>query len=477
MKKNQLQQLCKDNNIVFKKSDVKSVLIEKIQCDNKIQGNEITVSDSLLDGENTKYTILTSSYDILKHHYDNILNLDKSTYKSSNDEPTPIGCIEDMIKKIPDELWKRKNLKILDPCCGNGNFELPIYYKLNQIYSSNEILENIIHFNDLNIDRLNNVKKIYGEKLNLTNKDFLKFDEKKLYDLIVANPPYAKILANGKRASKNHNLIKDFIDKSLSLLKPKGYLLFITPDNWMSYADRNTLIEKITKLQIIHLDIHSAKKYFKKIGSSFTWYIIQNEPFYKNINISGIWNKTEYTDSVISGSRKYIPMLYNSIVQSILNKTVDNDKIEKFKILTSSDLHHYTKKTFIKNELDNIFKYKLIHTPTQIVYASRPHKFQDGYKVFISTTNKYSIFIDNCGMTQSIAFIICDNKEQAEKYKKILEHPLYIFINNICRWGNFNSIRILQSFPKPVIDINNETELYKHFNISPEEIKFINQSL
>ena len=117
-------------------------------------------------------------------------------------------------------------------------------------------------------------------------------------------------------------------------------------------------------------------------------------------------------------------MLYNSIVQSILNKTVDNDKIEKFKILTSSDLHHYTKKTFIKNEQDNIFKYKLIHTPTQIVYASRPHKFQDGYKVFISTTNKYSIFIDNCGMTQSIAFIICDNKEQAEKYKKILEHPL-----------------------------------------------------
>ena len=57
----------------------------------------------------------------------------------------------------------------------------------------------------------------------------------------------------------------------------------------MSFADRNVLIEIITGLQIIHLDIHSAKKYFKKIGSSFTWYIIQNCAFYKNMNVSGTW--------------------------------------------------------------------------------------------------------------------------------------------------------------------------------------------
>ena len=63
----------------------------------------------------------------------------------------------------------------------------------------------------------------------------------------------------------------------------------------MSYTNRNTLIEKLTSLQIIHLDIHTAKKYFKKIGSSFTWYIIENCPFYKDINISGIWNKNKYT--------------------------------------------------------------------------------------------------------------------------------------------------------------------------------------
>ena len=68
------------------------------------------------------------SFETLKDYYNNNLNKDKSTYKSSNDEPTPIDCIEEMMQKLPEELWNRKDLKILDPCCGNGNFHLPIYF-------------------------------------------------------------------------------------------------------------------------------------------------------------------------------------------------------------------------------------------------------------------------------------------------------------------------------------------------------------
>jgi tRNA1(Val) A37 N6-methylase TrmN6 len=386
-----------------------------------------------------------------------------------------------MINKIPNELWRREDLSILDPCCGNGNFHIPIFNELLNFHEKTTILEKILEFNDINDNRLENVKKIFcGDKYNLqiSNNDFITFDNNKKYDLIVANPPYAKMLDNGKRASKNHNLIKDFIEKALSQLKPHGYLLFITPDHWMSYADRNLLIEIITSLQIIHLDIHNAKKYFKKIGSSFTWYIIENCPFYKNIDISGIWKKKEYISSVISKQRKYIPLLYNNIVQNILSKTIDNISLQKFEIKTSSYLHKYTKAKFINDEKTDIYKYKLIHTPSQIVYSSIPHKFQEGYKIFISTTDKYNVFIDNCGMTQSIVFIICSNEEEAKKYLEILKHPLYLFINNICRWGNFNNIRILQSFPIPTIEYSgNHEDIYNNFNITKEEIEFINYSL
>jgi hypothetical protein len=81
-------------------------------------------------------------------------------------------------------------------------------------------------------------------------------------------------------------------------------------------------------------------------------------------------------------------------------------------------------------------------------------------------------------MTQSIVFILCTNEEQAIKYSKILQHPLYIFINNICRWGNFNNIRILQKFPIPNIEYSgNHQEIYDYFDITEVEISFIEDSL
>jgi len=83
-------------------------------------------------------------------------------------------------------------------------------------------------------------------------------------------------------------------------------------------------------------------------------------------------------------------------------------------------------------------------------------------------------------MTQSISFILCVDKKQAELYLDILNHPLYVFLNNICRWGNFNNIRILQNFPKPLIkkyNKENENIIFKYFKISEEEINYIKNNL
>ncbi len=419
---------------------------------------------------------ILKKYDYLKNYYNNTLNKDRSSFKTKNDEPTPIDCIEEMIDKIPVDLWKKESLKILDPCCGNGNFFLPIFKKLRDEYNYNvkTIVEDIFYFNDTNKKRINNVNSVFRGNfydLNITNDDFMDMDDAIKYDLIVANPPYAKLLEDGSRASKNHNMIKEFIHKSLSLLNEKGYLMFITPDNWMSMADRNTLIIELTNLQIIHLNIHTAKKYFPKIGSSFTWYIVQNTPSYKPINVEGIWNDIHYESTVTSRERRFIPQYYNSMIDSISQKTLESD-IVKFKVETTSDLHKYTKRDLISTEKDDTYKYKLIHTPKQTVYSSRPHKWQEGYKVFISTTDAYQTFIDNCGMTQSIAFIRCNDKEEAEVYKSILDHDLYNFLNNICRWGNFNNIRILQSFPIPT----DKKNIWNNFNLTQEEIDFIKEN-
>ena len=266
---------------------------------------------------------LDDDYAILKKYYDNKLNKDSNLVETSNDEPTPIDCVEEMVSKIPENFWQRKDIKILDPCCGCGNFPLVIYFKLIKYHTKEYILTNMLYFNDINMNRIDALKAVFNYKLNIYNEDFLLLTTAHKFDLIVANPPYAKLLPNGKRASKNHNLIGIFINKSLEILSDNGYLLYITPDNWMSYSDRNTLILELTRLQIQYINIHTAKKYFKKIGSSFVWYLIEKTPSYKDIEIEGIWKKKLYNDVVRSEERRYIPLYYNSIIQNILSKTID----------------------------------------------------------------------------------------------------------------------------------------------------------
>jgi SAM-dependent methyltransferase len=416
----------------------------------------------------------SSSYQDLVNYYD-ILNQDKTTYRSTNDEPTPIGCIEEMMQKIPNEIWTRQNLRILDPCCGNGNFFIVIFkYLLEKSnYTKPQILKDVLHFNDINPDRLSNVEHIFNHKsykLNITEKDFLTFPDTEKYDLIVANPPYAKLMIDGKRASKNHTMVRAFLSKALQQLKPDGYLLFITPNNWMSFADRNDIPKKFTSLQIIYLNIHGAKKWFPKIGSSFTWYIVQNKKCSQATEVDCIWKKQLYQEQVLFRPQNFIPLFLTSTIDKILYKTILDLQRQRFKIQTNSHLHRSTKKHLLMNSNTENYPYRIIHTPKQTLYSSVAHIYQNGYKVFISTTDKYKVFIDkDVGMTQSIAFILCQDEQEAITFLKILQHPLYVFLNNICRWGNFNNIRLLQSFPIP----NNTNDIYSDFQLTEQEILYI----
>ena len=166
------------------------------------------------------------------------LNEDLTHYSSTNDICTPMGCVKEMVDNIPDELWHRGNIKILDPCAGNGNF--PAYLE-TKTDSCN------IYANEINELRLKNLRDYFGERIHIYNNDFLTMDENDKYDLIIANPPYAQLMDDGRRTAKNHTLSRQFIMKALNMLNNDGYLVFIVPDNWMSYADNNPLPELLSK--------------------------------------------------------------------------------------------------------------------------------------------------------------------------------------------------------------------------------------
>lgn len=420
--------------------------------------------------------IFSETYTNLKTHYDEVLNKDKGTYKNSNDEPTPMGCIEEILSRVPAEFWTRTDTHILDPCSGNGNWHLAAWnlMRRHQPHSTSAQICNQFEFNDINQDRLQNVRIVFGEEHpRITTVDFLGSGaaaEVPRFDMIFANPPYAKFQEDGTRASKNHTMTRDFLRVSLQQLKSNGFLIFLIPDNWMSLADRNDVTKLLSRYKFIHLNIHGYKKWFPKVGSSFTWFILQkNKP--KDDDEFTIEHLRFPPQLVKPQIRDYMPLIYNETVRSILNKTIDHAH-SRFRIETSSDLHKYTKRILISTTPTDDYPYRLIHTPKQTVYSKRPHKFQEGWKVFLSTTDTYKAFVDDCGMTQSIAFIRCESRDEAYRVAAYLNHDLYLFLNNICRWGNFNNIRILQRFPKPEPSEEGASP-YDAFSLTKDECNYI----
>jgi adenine-specific DNA-methyltransferase len=318
-----------------------------------------------------------------------------------------------------------------------------------------------LYFNEINEMRIKNLKKYFGAGINITIKDFLTFDDRDKYSLVVSNPPYAKF--NGsERTSKNHNLARAFIKKALDITEDGGYILFIVPNNWMSLSDRNILPRELTKYQFIHVNIHWAKKRFPGVGSSFTWFLLRKTPNEKPFVVENNYVLKDTQRVKIGASQDFVPLYLSRDVLNILNKTVNNSSLPKYAIQTTSDLHRTTKKDLISDKRSGKFCNRVIHTPSQTVRSKRKHKFQEGRKVFISLTNQYGTFIDNCGMTQSIAFVRCESRKEAENVKRDLDAEVFRFINNITRYWNFNNIRVLQRLP-----------LLEHIHLSAAETNFV----
>ena len=76
----------------------------------------------LLEKQNTEALMgRILGFQDLDRFYDR-LGKDGSHFINSNDICTPLGCVKEMVDVIPRGFWNRKDIRVLDPCCGNGNF-------------------------------------------------------------------------------------------------------------------------------------------------------------------------------------------------------------------------------------------------------------------------------------------------------------------------------------------------------------------
>ena len=434
----------------------------------------------------------------------------KNQVKNRAEIPTPVECVDEMISKFPSEFWNTPK-KILEPCCGKGNFVLAIFEKLyngltiieDEIERCRVIIEECIYFADIEdvnifitkellschaISKLsenswgdwNLVLKIYNFKYNTYIGDTLKLDIKKEWDIeeidaSICNPPYQDNNKDGKSKHGKSNLWCKFIEYSLKILKTNGYLLFITPSSWMGgtvscYGD---MINK----QIHHLNVNECKKYFDNIGSTFSYYMIENTPIYKNTDIICKYEGQTYKSNILLDKNlKILPQLLCKDTINIMNKVCN---------WTNNNL--FIRKDLIKNDDDcnkqtnDIYKYKVItfvRTDGQkdIRYCKYKLNTQDFKKVLLFRSGYINPTYDDgeLGVGNNIHYAIVDNKEEGIRLLNLYKSDLYKFIFSLCKTSQFTNGRVMNWLYKknPIYD-----NIYEYFNLNEHEIKFIENNI
>jgi hypothetical protein len=179
---------------------------------------------------------------------------------------SPYSLIEEMFALLPEEIFYDREKKWLDPGTGKGFFSLFLFNKLmntltksipDPILRKNHILKNMIYMVEVNPEHSSLLYSSFqSDYLNLITDDYIPYNFSFTFDVILGNPPFnsegiKKVPTNKQKNKKQDGktIWSEFIKKSISLLKPNGLLLFITPSIWMK-ADKAKMFEYITQFKL-----------------------------------------------------------------------------------------------------------------------------------------------------------------------------------------------------------------------------------
>jgi hypothetical protein len=402
----------------------------------------------------------------------NLMELVDSYLKPSNTEKKMLGevftsleLVEEMLNKLPVEVWSNPDLKFLDPSNGIGNFPVILVKKLmvglkewqpDSELRLKHILENQIYVCELQSKNMFIYLQLFDSenqyKLNFHRGSFLdeNFTEvmKKWgvdkFDVVVGNPPYNNDQkAEGKRGGGD-TLWDKFVIKIInSFLKENGYLVFVHPTLWRKpQSDRSTskdVSELMMKKQIHYLECHDSNDGMKvfNAGTRYDFYVLENCSIYKETLING-----EDRKDVLVNLKNY-DFIPNYNLQ-LFDKIIAKDGDEKCPILFNVS-NYETRKSWVSDEKNEEYKYTLIHsTPkggTRYKYSSKNDNGHFGIsKVIFGESGIGDVIIDmngDYGMTQGAMSIIISSLEEANNIKKALMSGKFNEFLKTVMWSNF----------------------------------------
>ena len=329
--------------------------------------------------------------------------------------------INDMLDKLPVEVFISDNTTFADIQMGGGQFVVEVVNRLRKFgHSDNNIRNRVFGFSEKKLYYSYVMGKYFNlpMTLNIYNENI---DMR--FDVLVGNDPYQEKVG----PNKTEPLWNKFFFKRISLLKEGGYLSLIHPSGWRNITGKfkdvqNTIRSKKVKF----LSIHNEKDGMSTFGAEtrYDYYVIQN------IGSDGSKTTVRFQDgevkNIVLDKMEFIP---NGGID-LLNKLIAKDGEETVEMIHSYS-NYETRKSWMSKSQTNEFTYPVVYT---VDYLSQPTFYysstnQKGHygkpKVIWSNGRISSIgnYVDSNGeyaLTQ-FAYAIVDTVENLNNIKTALD--------------------------------------------------------
>ena len=428
--------------------------------------------------------------------------------KNKNGEVfTPISLIDEMMEKIPENVWTNPELKWLDPANGIGNFPMVVYSKLFKelpktykgLYSTElgkkkHIIEKMLYMVELDTANIKISKRIFGKKANISCADFLNQQTKWIkdfngvdkFDIIIGNPPY-----NENGVGKGGGVLwKDFVVKSFSILNEKGFLVFIHPTGWRKpsgeRASAGDVWVEFKKNNLIFLKISDKKiPNFPRVD----YYVVQKTKKQQDTHIINEFEGHSFDGKLNLYNSDFIPHFINEDVFSILNK-VTNKVGDKFDIIRNQSFQS-KKEDMSKTGIPHTYYYDTSSKDYLLVYKKygkdTPEYINKNKIIMTYSNGKQKGFLypkhysEQMGSTSNTMYQLIKSEDSVKNILLLLNSDLINFILKITQYSeapNYkNEFKILNMIAKPNgANLKNDNDIYKYFGLNSKEVGLI-QSL
>jgi len=452
--------------------------------------NNLTIHNACLTMKLNIQSFIDKPIELLQF-INNCLKPKEKEKKQFGEVFTPMELVNEMLDKLPVEVWSDPNLKWFDPANGMGNFPIAIYTRLmislkevipDDMLRKRHILENMLYMSELNKKNCyicNLIFNTTGEyKLNLYCGDSLKLDIQKewnidKFDIIVGNPPYN----TGFNEAGSSPLYNKFIEYYLN----KTYLLlFVIPSRWFSGGKG---LDKFREMMINRNDIVFIKHYYdasKLFGNNIRLqgginYFLIDKSYNGLCNYNNNFIKLNKYDILVDN--KFYKII-DTLLDYINHYNLSNIYLGRYYNIEVND------KRLFNEELQNCIRCYVSKQKGFIKYIDKRYVNKDYnfYKVITARANGTSestfgnIFIGDLISVHTGSYISfkTDSESKSKSLLSYLKCRMPNFMLYLRKTSQDISETTCKWIPLPPLDrIWNDELVYDYFKLDKDDIELI----